>query len=270
MEEMNAPARALLAVEGTEPRHFTDFVVPGGLDDAIALFDIVRTTGLLEATVLLQPTTGDAMAVDARVTALDGGNGVVGVFRLASDIDAAPLAMNWPRLPPPERVDYLPPTDVAFRTYADRALARMPEPTIDGFTLRLRRLYPHAHVEAERTSWVAHRDRRESEAGGGEPWWRGENLPRVQYDALALILAANDQATAFFGQPLVGRHWQELVTAGSTEEVAAMLEILAEVGAAESRFRMPRGDGSLVEFDSYTEAQAGEFSTVFRPIPDPG
>jgi hypothetical protein len=46
-----------------------------------------------------------------------------------------------------------------------------------------------------------------------------------------------------------------------------MLEILAEAGAAESRFRMPRGDGSLVEFDSYTVAEGSEFSTVFRRVP---
>ena len=52
---------------------------------------------------------------------------------------------------------------------------------------------------------------------------------------------------------MVGHHWQEFVTPGSTEQVSATLEILAEIGAAESRFRMPRGDGSLVEFDSYTE-----------------
>ena len=46
-----------------------------------------------------------------------------------------------------------------------------------------------------------------------------------------------------------------------------MLAILAEVGAAESRFRMPRGDGTLLEFDSYTVADGEELETVFRPIP---
>jgi hypothetical protein len=66
---------------------------------------------------------------------------------------------------------------------------------------------------------------------------------------------------------MVGHHWQEFVTAGSTDEVSIMLEILAEAGAAESRFRMPRGDGSLLEFDSYTVVDGAEFSTVFRPVP---
>jgi hypothetical protein len=48
-----------------------------------------------------------------------------------------------------------------------------------------------------------------------------------------------------------------------------MLEILGEVGAAESRFRMPRADGTLVEFDSYTVVKGEEFETVMRPITAP-
>jgi hypothetical protein len=43
-----------------------------------------------------------------------------------------------------------------------------------------------------------------------------------------------------------------------------MLAILAEVGRAESRFRMPRADGSLMEFDSYTEVVGEGFTTVMR------
>ena len=64
---------------------------------------------------------------------------------------------------------------------------------------------------------------------------------------------------------MVGHHWQEFVTPGSTEQVSAMLAILAEVGRAESRFRMPRADGSLLEFDSYTEVVGEGFTTVMRP-----
>jgi PAS domain-containing protein len=91
----------------------------------------------------------------------------------------------------------------------------------------------------------------------------------VRYDAQALILEANEPAEAFFGRAMVGHHWQEFVTPGSTEQVGAMLDILAEVGAAESRFRMPRGDGSLIEFDSYTEVDGEVFETVFRRVPSP-
>ena len=259
----NATARGVLGVEsdGGEPRHFTDFVVPGGLDDAMALFDIVRATGSLEATTVLQPTTGDAIAVDLRAAPHDAG--VDAVFRLAQGIE---VPAGEPRGAVPERIDYSPPTDVAFRAYAERALARMPEPTPEGLALRLRRLYPHAQVEAGPDRWLARRDRA-ADGQVEDPWWLDESLPRVRYDGLALILEANDAAATFFGRSLAGHHWQEFVTAGSGDEVQIMLDILAEAGAAESRFRMPRGDGSLVEFDSYTVADGPEFTTVFRPVP---
>lgn len=262
--EANATARGIMGIEPVEAesRHFTDFVVPGGLEDSLALFDIIRTTGSLEATVVLQPTTGDAIAVDIRSSR--HGDGIAASFRLARDVDAPGAT---PRTPPPDRVEFVPRTDVAFRAYGERALARMPDPTPDGLALRLRRLYPHAHVEAGPDGWTASRDRR-TPGAAQESWWLDEELPRVRYDALALILEANDAATRFFGRTLVGHHWQEFVTAGSTDEVSVMLEILAEAGAAESRFRMPRGDGSLLEFDSYTIADGTEFSTVFRPVQD--
>jgi PAS domain-containing protein len=88
----------------------------------------------------------------------------------------------------------------------------------------------------------------------------------VRYDAQGLILEADDAARQLFGRELAGHHWQDFVTPGSTEQVGVMLEIMAEVGAVESRFRMPRADGSLLEFDSYTEVTGDEFETVFRPV----
>jgi PAS domain-containing protein len=265
IEDANAAALGLLGLDGlTEPRHFTDFVVPGRLDDAMDLFEIVRATGLLEATVILMPTTGDAIAVDVRVAATPAG--MRSQLRLAADVDA-PIDVERPSAP--ARVDYRPATDVAFRAYAMRSLQRMPEPIPDGLALRLRRLYPHAQVETTADGWIARRERG-LERDGREEWWLAEALPCVRYDAQALILQANDAATEFFGRPLVGHHWQEFVTAGSTDEVAIMLAILGEVGAAESRFRMPRGDGALLEFDSYTVADGDEFTTVFRPVDAPG
>jgi hypothetical protein len=146
----------------------------------------------------------------------------------------------------------------------DLALSRMPEPTADGLAIRLRRLYPHADVTATEEGWIASR---EPESGLAETagWWTDPGLPTVRYDAQALIVWANEAATSLLGQRLVGHYWQEFVTPGSTEQVSAMLAILAEIGKAESRFRMPRADGSLVEFDSYTEVDGESFTTVMRP-----
>jgi hypothetical protein len=141
----------------------------------------------------------------------------------------------------------------------------MPEPTAEGLALRLRRLYPHAVVTADGDSWVAEREPGAS-AEGDQAWWSDELLPRVRYDAQALILEANAAAQEFLGHELVGHYWQDFVTAGSAEEVSVMLEILAEVGAAASRFRMPSADGTLVEFDSYTQVTGEEFVTVMRPV----
>ena len=261
--DANATAMGILGIERGDriPHHFTDFIVPGTLEDATALFRIIEQGNDLDATVLLRPTSGDVIAVDLH--ARRDGAVIRGVFRLADDVETVSTATE---VAGPGRIDYLPTTDVAFRGYVLRALGRMPEPTPDGLALRLRRLYPHAVVDVDGDRWVARRERVEP-VDAGRAWWEDSALPRVRYDAQALILEVNEAATAFFGRPLVGHHWQEFVTPGSTEQVTVMLEILAEVGAAESRFRMPRGDGSLVEFDSYTETRGEEFSTVFRPVP---
>jgi hypothetical protein len=207
--------------------------------------------------VLLRPTSGDIVAIDLRASRL--GSETIGVFRLAEDVAFAPTGVSV-RAPDLE----CHPEDPAFQGYAERALARMPEPTPGFLELRLRRLYPHARVVDHDGRWTATRD-----AEGFDPppeaWWDDDALPRVHYDAQALILEANGPAKALLGSQLVGHYWQEFVTPGSTEQVSAMLAILASVGAAESRFRMPSADGSLVEFDSYTTVDGEEFTTVMRP-----
>jgi PAS domain-containing protein len=258
--EANATAIGLLGIEGDEPgtHHFTDFIVPGTLEDSIALFQIIGQGKELSATVLLRPTSGDVIAIDLH-SHMEGSE-VIGVFRLADDVE---ISVGGAPAAGPTSIEYVPEADSAFRGYARRALGRMPEPTAGGLELRLRRLYPHATVVEDGDRWVARRDRGKAREEGS--WWLAGDLPMVRYDAQALILEANEAAQTYFGRPMVGHHWQEFVTPGSTEQVTVMLEILAEAGAAESRFRMPRGDGSLVEFDSYTQVRSEEFVTVFRP-----
>jgi PAS domain-containing protein len=262
--EANAMARGLLGMDPDDaaPHHFTDFVAPGTLDDSLALFKIVGEGKTLDATILLRPTTGDVIAVDLHC--FRDGADIVGVFRLADDV-AIDLPTSSPSVS--QDVQCIPARDVAFRAYVHRAMDRMPEPTPDGLALRLRRVYAHASVEVVDERWVARRDRGDTDAAS-QAWWRDADLPCVRYDSEALILEANVAAEAFFGQPIVGHHWQEFVTPGSTEQVTIMLEILADVGAAESRFRMPHADGSMMEFDSYTEVHGEEYVTVFRPVPD--
>lgn len=260
--EANATAAGMLGIDSEQSGlyHFTDFIAPGTLEDSQALFGIVRGGSELNATMLLRPTSGDVVAVD--IHAQSDGDELVGFFRLAEDV-----AFTTGEAPPPGPavVEWSPRTDVAFKAYVDQAVRRMPEATPGALALRLRRLYPHARVTVEGDRWLAVRDG-ETERGVAEEWWRDEALPTVRYDQMALIFEANSAAVALLGRELVGHHWQELVTPGSTEEVAVMLEILAEVGAAESRFRMPRADGTMVEFDSYTTVDSDSFTTIIRPI----
>jgi hypothetical protein len=253
-------ALGLLEIDSIVDRawHYTDFVVPGTLADANALFDIVREGNDLTATVLVRPTTGDVIAVDIR--ARRDGEVYRVSMRLASDVEIPPVEAV--RAVPALRCQ--PRGDVAFSRYAQEAVERMPEPTPDGLALRLRRLYPHARVEADGSTWTVIRERDGLPASDGH-WWLEPRLPRVRYDAQALILEANDAARELLGSDLVGHFWQEFVTPGSTDEVAAMLGILRAVGGAESRFRMPGPGGALVEFDSYTQVEGEQFTTFMRP-----
>lgn len=259
IDRANATALDLLGIHATDlgTRHFTDFVAPGSLEDSMSLFRIVDEGHELTATALLRPTSGDVVAID--IHAWREGDRLLAVFRLADDVEI-PTPHAAVR---PASVEFLPATDAAFRGYVDLAISRMPEPTPDGLALRLRRLYPHANVEIDGERWIARRDPIDAPEAA-ESWWEDPDLPRVRYDAEALIVEANAAAEALLGRRMVGHHWQEFVTPGSTEQVSAMLAILAEVGRAESRFRMPRADGSLMEFDSYTEVVGEGFTTVMR------
>ena len=264
-QEANPTARGLLGIEEDDAsaHYFTDFIVPGTLEDSLNLFRIVGGGKVLNATILLRPLSGDVVAFD--IHAQRSGDTIVAVFRLAGDVPPPSVTDVVGR---PAELRFVPATDVAFRSYAKHAVERMPEATPDGLAIRLHRLYPHATVTADGERWILRRDRDTTEGRDGR-WWEATDLPRVRYDAEALILEANDAAEAFFGQTLVGHYWQEFVTPGSTDQVGIMLEILADIGAAESRFRMPRGDGRLVEFDSYTETAGDEFVTVFRRAQTP-
>ncbi len=258
--EATPTAAGLLGISADEAgtHHFTDFIVPGALDDSVALFQVIEGGHELNATVLLRPLSGEVIAIDLH--AAREGTEIVGVLRLADDVDVPEAAV----VVAPPSITTTPETDVAFRGYVLAAVRRMPEPTPDGLAIRVRRLYPHAIVRVEDSDWFVQRDG-EAAPSATVTWWREAGLPRVRYDAQALILEANEAARRFFGRDLEGHYWQEFVTAGSTEQVTAMLEILAEVGAAESRFRMPRADGALMEFDSYTVVEGEEFTTTFRP-----
>jgi PAS domain-containing protein len=257
--EANPTARGLLGIDVGAPldHHFSDFAAPGTLADISSLFGLLTAGNVLEATLRMRPLTGDVIAMDVRVGM--EGETARAVLRLADDVEVEP----GDRLPPPP-IDISPVSDVVFAAYVGRVLARMPEPTPDGLELRLRRLYPHAAVQVSDGRWAASRERRGTPAEDG--WWADEALPTVRYDADGLILEANGQARDLLGQDVVGRHWQDIVTPGSTNQVGPVIELIRTTGSAVSRFRMPAHDGRLVEFDSWTTVAGDTLTTVMRPV----
>ncbi len=259
--DANAGARSLLGMGGDDlgTWHFSDFVPHGSAEDAQSLFEIIRDGHELAATILIQPHGAEPIALDLR-TAHSRGRLTV-VARLAEDVTVPAAAVVAP-----VQVELVchPVSDVAFSGYARLLLERMPEPTPDGLALRLRRLYPHARVDAIDDRWLVFRDAT-GVTGAADGWWLDPDLPHIHYDAQGLILDANEAADRLFGRPIAGHFWQELVTPGTTEQVSVVLPILLEAGVAISRFRMPRADGSLFEFDSFTEAAAETLVTVIRP-----
>jgi len=66
--EANVPALSLLGITDglAEPRHFSDFIAPGALDDAQALLSIIATGRELTATLLFRPIGGEVLAADVR------------------------------------------------------------------------------------------------------------------------------------------------------------------------------------------------------------
>ena len=210
--------------------------------------------------LVLRPVGGDLIACEVRAEPVADGLGAW--LRLAEEVDLGPQpdAIALPAL------QTLPEDDAVFSGYASHQLAAMSDPSADGLGLRLRRMFPHAHVTAAAPDrWIADRD-----GGARHPddtsWWSDPTLPRVRYDDRGLILEANQAAADLLGVELEGHHWHEFVTPGSQDQVQSVLDILRDAGEVASRFRMPTSDGHLVEFDSYTHPVGDEFETTMRPI----
>ena len=254
--EANPLARSLLGVTDGARRHFSEFVAPGTMADAISLFDLLVAGRTLEATLRVRPITGDMIAVDIR-TGIEGDRIVVRI-RLAEDVDPGPAAG---RLPPALTIH--PPGDTVFAAVADAEAARLSGASPEELALRLHALYPHAVVEERDGRWYVSREA--APQPDDDTWWAEPGLPLVRYDPDGLILEANGPARGLLGADIVGRHWQDVVTPGTDVQVARVIELIRAMGFAVSRFRLPAADGMLVEFDSYTAVDGDTLTTIMRP-----
>jgi PAS domain-containing protein len=240
--------------------HFTDLLAPGTVQDAEALYRIVGSGTPFDGTVVIRPLGGGPMAVDLH--AEQAGDRLIGAIRVATDIppiEASTVSRSV-------RLDCRPASDEAFARYAGALLDRMPVPTLEGLALRLRRFYPHADIRAEGDTWIVDREPPADGPAARPEWWHDPGLPRVAFDRRGLITEANAEARALLGSPLVGHHWHELVTAGTSDAVDAVIDVIREAGGAISRFRMPDARGRLVEFDCYTtvDREADRLTSILR------
>lgn len=261
--DANSLARGLLGMRGAgrdaTPRHFSEFVAPGTLTDAAALFEIVRSGHEIVATILIRPPDGNVIACDIRAARDD--DRIVAVFRLAAGIKVPAGTGHLPTA-----LVTQPANDSVFRQFAEDVLTNLPEPTAEAFEVAVRALYPHARLELRSDdTWELHRDGPAEHGPAERDWWTDPALPRLRYDSQGLILEANEAAASFLGRQLVGHYWYEFVTPTATDVVSPVIEIIRRAGVAISRFRMPTGDGSLVEFDSYTTAEGETLTTIMRP-----
>jgi PAS domain-containing protein len=246
---------------GIEPRrlvhrHFTDFAVPGSLDDAILLREIVMDVGEAAGTIRHLRADGEVRVAEYR--AIMGPTGSTVVIRPVGP-SATPPA---PR--PSISIDCSPAEDRLFAVVAEGILARIPEPTPEGLELRLCRSYPYASVEAvSPTRWHVARDQR-------------TDRPAVQWDdpALActvaldtsLITEANEPALELLGRDLVGRHWHELAVPSSLDQRLEMRDFYVVNGGAESTFRLYGASGQLVDYDYRLQWHGDTYTTVMAPF----
>lgn len=258
--ETNPAARSLLGIPEGQRRHFTEFVAPDAMESATHVFETVMAGQTLTATLVLRPLGGEPF--NCEVHARHMGSMLHGWLRMADGVAVRPVSAR-PELP---ELQTDPDDDLVFAAYARDLLAALTDPTPEDLALRMRALYPRTRVTAiDGGHWLVRRDAAPIPSDRGSDWWLDPELPRVWYDDRALIIAANAAARDLLGDPLVGRHWQEIVTPGTQQDVQPVLDMIRAMGEAVSRFRIPAADGRLVEFDSHTCVDGGWFETTMRP-----
>ena len=237
-------------------RHFTDFAVPGTLDDMLLMREIALSIGEAGGTFRHLRADGEVRIAEYHAVVREAG----------SSITMRPIGTMDAELPPRPSVavETLPAADGLFAKVVDGIVARIPEPTPQGLELRLRRSYPYASVDGtEPERWRVSRDPRVDPAPVD---WDDPSLPRTVALDTSLIVEANEAALGLLGPDLVGRHWQELALPSSLDQRLQMRDYYIANGGAESTFRLLGPSGELVDYD-YRLTWAGDhFVTIMSPF----
>jgi PAS domain-containing protein len=237
-------------------RHFTDFAVPGSLDDAILLRQIVLDIGEAGGTIRHLRANGEVRIAEYRAITTESGTTVV--IRPVGPSSSPPA----PR--PSISIECSPVVDRLFAVVAEGILARIPEPTPKGLELRLGRSYPYASVEAiDENHWRVTRDQRTERPAVR---WDDPGLACTVALDTSLITEANESALQLLGRDLVGRHWHELAVPSSLDQRLEMRDFYVANGGAESTFRLYGAGGQLVDYDYRLSWQGDTYTTVMAPF----
>ena len=237
-------------------RHFTDFALPGTLEDSLLIREILLSIGEAGGTIRHLRTDGEVRIAEYHAVATEAGSSVT--MRPIGPMDAA--------LPsrPSVALETFPVADGLFAKVVDGIVVRIPEPTPQGLELRLRRSYPYASVDGtEPERWRVSRDPRVDPAPVD---WEDPSLARTVALDTSLIVEANEAALDLLGRDLVGRHWHELALPSSLDQRLQMRDYYVANGGAESTFRLLGPSGELVDYD-YRLTWAGDhFVTIMSPF----
>jgi PAS domain-containing protein len=237
-------------------RHFTDFAVPGTLDDMLLAREIMLSVGEAGGTFRHIRGDGEIRVAEYHSVATDSG----------STVTLRPIgpAQNAPASRPPVAIETRPASDGLFAVVVDGIVARIPEPTPKGLELRLRRSYPYASVDgADPARWRVGRDPRVDPPPID---WEDPGLARTVALDTSLIVEANEAALALLGEDLVGRHWHELALPASLDQRLQMRDYYVATGGAESTFRLIGSSGELIDYDYRLSWLGDRFVTVMSPF----
>jgi len=249
-EELGVPPSRLIH------RHFTDFAVPGTLEDAILIREIVATVGEAGGTVRHLRSDGEVRIAEFRAFSNASGSKIV-----LRPVGPSPSAVP-PR--PSVALSCTPIDDGLFGVVVEGILSRIPEPTPDGLELRLRRSYPYATVDgSDPACWRVARDpRRDPEPVD----WEDPRLLRTVALDTSLIVEANQPALELLGGDLVGRHWHELALPSSLDQRLQMRDYYVANGGAQSTFRLVGASGEMVDYDYRLSWHGDRFTTLMSPF----
>jgi len=174
-----------------------------------------------------------------------------------------------------------PSRDRSFARFVERRRREVPRGTAASaadLQAGIRRWYPRAVVREQSTLgslgppvWYVYRD--------GSPnleahlhWWEEPGAGRIEFDAQARFIAADDRAAEIVGlrpADLIGRSWPDVIpSAAQADEWDWVWRTLNETGRVMSVFdcRLPDGRRRIVEYRNQTTDDPHRFVGYWREI----